>query len=64
MNESQWRELEQREQRSARLRDRFGLGDKGTAQEEWLTGPGAVLVALVVIALVVYAAVSIVGALL
>ena len=29
MRDDQWRDLEQREERSARLRDRFGLADKG-----------------------------------
>lgn len=60
MRDEQWRELERREQRSARLRERFGLGDKGTEQQEWLFGPGAVVAALVAVALIIYAVVSLV----
>ena len=60
MGEDQWRELERREERSARLRDRFGLTDQGSEQQEWLLGPGSVVAALMVVALVVYAVISIV----
>ena len=60
MRDDQWRELEQREERSARLRDRFGLTDKGSEQQDWLLGPGSVVMALIVVALVVYAVISIV----
>lgn len=59
MRDHEWRELERREERSARLRDRFGLTEKGSEQQEWLLGPGSVVAALMVMALVVYAVISI-----
>ncbi len=60
MDDDRWRDIGAREQRSAGLRHRFGLDDRGDQARDWLTGAGAVPFTLAVVALVVYAVISIV----
>ena len=62
MNERQWGELEEQQRRSDRIRERFGLTPEHDGDaSDWLLGPGAVPAALVVVALLVYAVISVVA---
>ncbi len=65
VNTDRLRDFEDRQRRSARIRERFGLTDRSAGDDstDWLLGPGAIPAALVVIALVVYVVISIVAGL-
>ena len=63
VNEDRWRELERREQRSAQLRNKFGLNNSDDAEKitDWLTGTGAIPFTLIVLGLIVYAVITLIA---
>ena len=63
VNEDRWRELERREQRSTRLRNKYGLNNSDDAEKitDWLTGTGAIPFILIVVGLIVYAVITLIA---
>jgi hypothetical protein len=59
ISDDRWHDLELRVARSRRLRERAGVDTRGDEARDWLTGTGAIPFTIMVLALIVYAVISI-----